>query len=80
MAFRNLTPKQLGYFFQNWSNARYPDSKVHEAYIGPTWGRQDPGGTHAGPMNPAIRVYLVSTPVSSHSEEYQSMFFQMIMG
>ena len=21
-----------------------PDSKVHEAYMGPTWGWQDPGG------------------------------------
>ena len=28
-----------------------PDSKVHEAYMGPTWGRQDPGGPHVGPMN-----------------------------
>ena len=32
-----------------------PDSKVHEACMGPTWGRQDPGGTHVGPMNIAIR-------------------------
>ena len=32
-----------------------PDSKVHGAYMGPTWGRQDPGGLHVGPMNLAIR-------------------------
>ena len=32
-----------------------PDSKVHEAYMGPTWDRQDPGGPHVGPMNLAIR-------------------------
>ena len=32
-----------------------PDSKVHGAYMGPTWGRQDPGGPHVGPMNLAIR-------------------------
>ena len=32
-----------------------PDSKVHEAYIGSTWGRQDPDGPHVGPMNLAIR-------------------------
>ena len=32
-----------------------PDSKVHEAYMGPTWGRQDPGGPHVGPRNLAIR-------------------------
>ena len=31
-----------------------PDSKVQAANMGPTWGRQDPGGTHVGPMNLAI--------------------------
>ena len=31
-------------------------SKVHEANIGPIWGRQDPGGPHVGPMNFAIWV------------------------
>ena len=36
----------------------YPDSKVHGAYMGPTWGRQDPGGPHVGPMNLAIWVGL----------------------
>ena len=34
----------------------YPDSKVHEANMGPTWGRQDPGGPHVGHMNLAIWV------------------------
>ena len=28
-----------------------PDSKVHGANVGPTWGRQDPGGPHVGHMN-----------------------------
>ena len=28
--------------------AARPDSKVHEANMGPTWGRQDPGGPHVG--------------------------------
>ena len=32
----------------------YPDSKVHGANMGPIWGRQDPGGSHVGPMNFAI--------------------------
>ena len=32
-----------------------PNSKVHGTYMGPTWGRQDPGGTQVGPMNLAIR-------------------------
>ena len=35
---------------------KFPDSKVHEAYMGPTWGRQDPGGPHFGPMNLPIRA------------------------
>ena len=34
----------------------YPDSKVHGANVGPTCGRQDPGGPHAGHMNFAIWV------------------------
>ena len=32
-----------------------PDSKVHGANMGLTWGRQDPGGPHVGPINLAIR-------------------------
>ena len=31
-------------------DAIYPDSKVHGANMGPTWGRQDPGGPHVGPI------------------------------
>ena len=31
-----------------------PDSKILGAYMGPIWGRQDPGGPHAGPMNLVI--------------------------
>ena len=31
-----------------------PDSKVHEANMGLTWGPQDPGGPHVGHMNLAI--------------------------
>ena len=31
-----------------------PNSKVHEAKMGPIWGQQDPGGPHVGPMNLAI--------------------------
>ena len=32
----------------------YPDSKFHGANMGPIWGRQDPDGPHASPMNLAI--------------------------
>ena len=35
----------------------YSDSKVHEANMGPIWGRQGPGGPHVGPMNIAIWVF-----------------------
>ena len=33
-----------------------PDSKIHGANMGSTWGRQDPDGSHVGPMNLAIWV------------------------
>ena len=32
----------------------HPNSKIHGANMGSIWGRQDPGGPHAGPMNFAI--------------------------
>ena len=35
----------------------YPESKVHGANMGPSWGRQDPDGPHVGPMNFAIWVW-----------------------
>ena len=35
---------------------QFPDRKVHGANSGPTWGRQDPGGPHVGPMSLAIWV------------------------
>ena len=38
------------------NNDMYPDSKVHGANMGHTWGRQDPGDPHVGPMNLAIWV------------------------
>ena len=34
----------------------FPDSKVHEANMGPTWDLSAPDGPHVGPMNLAIRV------------------------
>ena len=38
----------------NNTTCTLPDSKVHGAHMGPTWGRQDPGGPHVGPMNLVI--------------------------
>ena len=34
----------------------YPDSMVHVANMGPTWGRRDPGGPHVGPLTFVIWV------------------------
>ena len=38
-----------------------PDSKVHGAYMGHTWGRQDSGGPHVGPLILVICDGLVTT-------------------
>ena len=37
----------------------YPDSKIHGANVGPTFGRQERGGPHVGHTNLAIWVYLI---------------------
>ena len=49
------------------SAIRYPDSKVHGANMGPSWGRQDPGGSHVGPMNFAIWVHFTSHMIRQSS-------------
>ena len=41
----NEPSPSIDFFISN----RDPDSKVHEANIGPIWGRQDQGGLHIGP-------------------------------
>ena len=38
-----------------------PDSKVHAAIMGPTWGRQDPGRPHVDPMNLVIWEAIIWT-------------------
>ena len=43
-----------------------PDSKVHGAYMGPTWGHQDPGGSHVGHML-APRTLLSGLSKYQHS-------------
>ena len=35
-------------------------------FMGPTWGQQDPGGPHVGPMNRAIWVSTVGTPYNTN--------------
>ena len=41
-----------------------PDIKDYEANMGPTWGRQDPGGPQVGPMKLVIWVRLVNLYVT----------------
>ena len=50
----------------------FPDSKIHGANVGPTWGRQDPGGPHVGHMNLAIWVALTETMTGFTSKENHS--------
>ena len=43
----------------------FPESKVHGANMGPSWGRQDPSGPHVGHMKLAIwelvgKIYSVT--------------------
>ena len=40
------------------SMAVFTNNKVHGANMGPNWGRQDPGGTHVGPMKFAVWVWM----------------------
>ena len=47
---RMMTPRQSWRRFPQYC----PDNKVYGSNMGPTWGRQDPGGPHVGPMNFAI--------------------------
>ena len=58
----------------------YPDSKVHGANMGPIWGRQDPGGSHVGPMNFAIWVghQLSAVILKLHWWHKEVVFMQSI--
>ena len=52
-----MTASRLRYIIHRGGvSHKYPDSKVHGANMGPTWGRQDPGGPLVVPMNFAIWV------------------------
>ena len=42
----------------------YPDSKVHGANMGSTWGRQDPGRSCVGPMK--LAIWIVCLVVVQH--------------
>ena len=63
--FLVLSQKSILYIGLQGSPVIIPDSKVHGANMGPIWGRQDPGGPHAGPMNFAIWDCKWSAPMMS---------------
>ena len=58
-----------------------PIARLMGANIGSIWGRQDPGGSHVGPMNFAIWEVLISHPghaarsqVTGHNGRQQIQF------
>ena len=58
----------------------YPDSKVRGANMAPIWGRQDPGGSHVGPMNFAIWVCFIMYVVRDYLiNEYNQWVIQPIL-
>ena len=54
LAVPSTTLTQGELFQETVKETKNPDIKVHGANMGPTWGRQDPGGPHVGNMNFAI--------------------------
>ena len=50
----------LCWLLQYQTTNKCPDSKVHRAHMGPTWGRQDPGGPQVVHVNLAIWVYSIT--------------------
>ena len=54
------------YIAHNYLFYKFLETTQIAKFMGPIWGRQDPGGPHVGPMNFAIREYIVqSTSLSS---------------
>ena len=56
--------------------ASNPDSKVHGACMGPTWGQQDPGGPHGGPMSLAIWKDMPSISIAKLMYIYTGQAFE----
>ena len=50
-----------------------PDSKVHEANMGPIWGRQSRDGPYVGPMNFAVWEALRPYVGTSRNEIIKSV-------
>ena len=59
-----LSKQPWGWWFETlswslWRQCNVPDSKFHGVYMGPSWGRQDPGGLHVGHTKLAIWVVFM---------------------
>ena len=55
------------------------DNKAHGANMGPTWGRQDPGGRHVGHVNLAIwESFFVSLRLSVNSSVREFFFYPFL--
>ena len=52
------------------STRNNPDGKVHGTNMGHTWGRQDPGGPHVGPMN-----FIAGNGCNFSFEKFKHMFY-----
>ena len=55
-----------------------PNSKVHEAYMGPTWDRQVPGGPNVGLMNLAIRECFYNVITQWYDTSYFIAFHHVV--
>ena len=51
----------------------HPDSMIHGAYMRPTWGRQDSGGPHVGPMILAVSYVNTLKTESRHDTNFVEM-------
>ena len=56
-------PKEVAGCYRRFG--MFPDNKVHGVNMGPTWGQQDPGGSHLGHANLAIWVSLSALSIES---------------
>ena len=50
-----------------------PDGKVHGANMGPIWGRQDPGGPHAGPHELCYLGWLNPNQKPEHKHSWYDL-------
>ena len=55
--------QQLADIWRDGLRKHIPDSRVHEANMGPIWRQRVPGGPHVGLMNHAMSFALDTVPI-----------------